>query len=227
MLRSSFYVSLDSRPLREGLVSTVCACATSSPLSPKPAGRWSKRGLRSNYPRSHFSSSPSDGCWTLLADFSNAFNSIDRGSMFQEFRRHIPSLSPWIEACYSSQPNLLLGSHSCSGVQQGGPLGPLGFALTLQPIIDCIQSEVPGLALNAWYLDDGTLIGSPNDLLSALEIIEREGPRIGLHLNKAKSLLYIPAEADQSVNPLPSAVREGFSLLGCPVGPPDFCEASF
>ena len=45
------------------------------------------------------------------------------------------------------------------------------------------------------------------------------------------SLLYIPAEADQSVNPLPSAipiiVREGFSLLGCPVGPPDFCEASF
>ncbi|XP_064394938.1 uncharacterized protein LOC135342184 [Halichondria panicea] len=153
--------------------------------------------------------------------------------MFQEFRKHIPSLSPWIEACYSSQPNLLLGSHSllsCSGVQQGDPLGPLGFALTLQPIIDCIQSEVPGLALNAWYLDDGTLIGSPNDLLSALEIIEREGPRIGLHLNKAKSLLYIPAEADQSVNPLPSAipiVREGFSLLGCPVGPPDFCEASF
>ncbi len=108
--------------------------------------------------------------------------------MFQEFRKHIPSLSPWIEACYSSQPNPLLGSHSllsCSGVQQGDPLGLLGFALTLQPIIDCIQSEVPDLALNAWYLDDGTLIGSPNDLLSALAIIEREGPGIGLHLNKA------------------------------------------
>ena len=75
--------------------------------------------------------------------------------MFQKFRKHIPSLFPWIEACYSSQPNLLLGIHSllsCSGVQQGDPLGPLGFALTLQPII---QSEVPGLALNAWYLDDG------------------------------------------------------------------------
>ncbi len=85
--------------------------------------------------------------------------------MFQEFHKHI---SPWIEACYSSQPNLLLGSHSllsCNGVQQGNPLGPLGFALTLQPIIDCIQSEVPGLAPNAWYLDDGTLIGSPNNLL--------------------------------------------------------------
>ncbi len=34
----------------------------------------------------------------------------------------------------------------------------------------------------------------------------------------------------QSVNPLPQTipvVREGFSLLGCPVGPPDFCEATF
>ncbi len=53
------------------------------------------------------------------------FYSIDQGGMFQKFRKHIPSLFPWIEVCYSSQPNLLLGSHSllsCSGVQQGDPL---------------------------------------------------------------------------------------------------------
>ncbi len=62
---------------------------------------------------------------------------------------------------------------SCCGVQQGDPLGPLGFTLTLQHIVDLIQSEVPGLSINAWYIDDGTLVGSPNDLLSALEIIER------------------------------------------------------
>ncbi len=184
---------------------------------------------------SHFSSSPSDRCWTLLVDFANAFNSIDRESMFVEFCRHIPSLSPWIEACYSCQPNLLLASHSllsCSGVQQGDPLGPLGFALTLQPIILTAFNRkcLAWRALNAWYLDDGTLVGSPNDLLSALAIIKREGPRIGLHLNKAKSLLYIPADADEFVNPLPPAiptVRQSFSLLGCPVGPPNFCEATF
>ena len=88
--------------------------------------------------------------------------------MFVEFRRHIPSLSPWIEACYSCQPNLLLGTHSllsCSGVQQGDPL------VTLQPIIDCIQSKV---TLNAWYMDDGTLVGSPNDLLSVMKVQELE-----------------------------------------------------
>ncbi len=130
-----------------------------------------------------------------MVDFSSAFKNIDRGCMFSQFRNHVLSLSPWIEACYSNQPNLLLGSHSllsCSGVQQGDPLGPLGFALTLQPIIDRIQLEVPGLALNAWYLKDSTLVGTPKDLLSALTIIEQEGPGIGLVLNKPKSLLYIP-----------------------------------
>ena len=91
-------------------------------------------------------------------------------------------------------------------------------ATSLSPWIEASQPSQPNL-----------LLGS-HSLLSCSDLIEREGPRIGLHLNKAKSLLYIPAEADQSVNPLPSAipiVREGFSLLGCPVGPPDFCEASF
>ena len=84
--------------------------------------------------------------------------------MFREIRAHIPALSPWMESCYATQPILRLGEEtilSCCGVQQGDPLGPLGFALALQPIIERIQQEVPNLAINAWYLDDGTLCGSP------------------------------------------------------------------
>ena len=62
--------------------------------------------------------------WTLLLDFSNAFNSINRESMFVEVRRRIPSLSAWMEFCYSFEPLLYLGSntiHSCCGVQQEDP----------------------------------------------------------------------------------------------------------
>ncbi len=33
--------------------------------------------------------------WTLL---SNAFNSIDRGCMFEEIRAPVPSLAPWMES---------------------------------------------------------------------------------------------------------------------------------
>ena len=53
----------------------------------------------------------------------------------------------------------------------------------------------PDLALNAWYLDDGTLMGSPEDLAAALRIIEEDGPSVGLHLNRAKSLLFIPEKS--------------------------------
>ena len=61
--------------------------------------------------------------------------------------------------------------HSCSSVQQGDPLGPLGFSLALQPLVESIKAEVPNLNINVWYLEDGTLCGNPADLAAALEII--------------------------------------------------------
>ena len=175
---------------------------------------------------------PPNKRWTILLDFSNAFNNISRNRMFEEIRSRIPRLAAWMESCYGSQPLLHLGEDtllSCCGVQQGDPLGPLGFALTLHPISERIDEEVPDLTINAWYLDDGTLCGSPEDLAKALKIIEEDGPSRGLHLNRAKSLLYVPADADISSNPLPPdipTVQEGFTLLGCPIGPPSFCETT-
>ncbi len=72
--------------------------------------------------------------------------------------------------------------------------------------------------VNAWYLDDGTLCGSPDDLATALRIVEQEGPAArGLNLNRAKSLVYIAEDADPSNIPV---TRVGFTLLGCPIGPP-------
>lgn len=174
---------------------------------------------------------PNDSRWTLLMDFSNAFNSIHRGYMFDEVRARLPTLAAWVESCYSAQPHLLFGEHtilSRCGVQQGDPLGPLCFALTLHPIVERIKREVPNLLINAWYLDDGTLCGSPADLLQALRIVEEDGPARGLHLNRSKSLLFIPREAEAANNPLPPEIpisRSGFCLLGSPIGPADFCES--
>ena len=68
--------------------------------------------------------------------------------MFDDIRARIPSSAGWMESGYSSQPYLHLGSDtilSCCGVQQGDPFGPLGFCLTLHPIVECIQAEVPSL----------------------------------------------------------------------------------
>ena len=46
--------------------------------------------------------------------------------MFEEIQARIPTLTPWMESCYGTQPFLHLGDHtilSSSGVQQGDPLG--------------------------------------------------------------------------------------------------------
>ena len=150
-----------------------------------------------------------------------------------EFRKQIPSLSAWMEFCSSGQPLLPLGGnsiHSCRGVQQGDPMGPLRFALTVHPIIKRIKAIVLGLELNACYLDDGTLVGHPEHLTTALHIIEQDGPMVGLQLTRGKTLLFIPEEADASKSPVPPEIpttRSGFFLLGSPIGTPSFCEEVF
>ena len=155
----------------------------------------------------------------LLVDFSNAFNSIDRSSLFLEVRKHFPSLSPWIESCYGVNSNLPFGVFMVPSVQQGDHLGPVLFSILLNPVVDRISTEVPSLELNGWYLD-GVLCGSPDDLSLALSILEEAGPHLGLHLKRSKSLLFSPDPA----LPLPSSLAdipfscEGFVLLGAPVG---------
>ena len=143
---------------------------------------------------------------SLLQDFTNAFNSISHEQMFREVRSRIPSMTAWLECCYGAKPLLHFGNHiilSCCGVQQGDPLGPLAFSLALHPIVERIKREVPGLLINAWYLDDGTLCGTADDLKAALEIIEEDGLSRGLQLNRGKSLLYIPEDSASARNPLP------------------------
>ena len=146
----------------------------------------------------------------------------------------IRSMASWLECCYGSQPppplpGKLYTMLSCCGVQQGNPLGPLGFALALHPIIEKVIRSVPGLLINTWYLDDGTLCGSATDLCAALEIIETEGPLRGLSLNRGKSLLYAPADSSLSNNAFPPDIpvtNGGFKLLGSPVGPASHCESA-
>ena len=78
-----------------------------------------------------------------------------------------------------SQSTLHFGNFiipSCSDVQQGDPLGPLGFSLALQLLVESMKAEVLNLNNNVWYLDDGTLCGNPADLAAALEITGRLCP---------------------------------------------------
>jgi ubiquitin carboxyl-terminal hydrolase 44/49 len=160
----------------------------------------------------------------LKVDFKNAFNMIDRSAFLMEVKEHIPELYAWIVFSYQAPALLLFGTvalESQTGVQQGDPLGPLHFAQVMHKIVRQIAVQVPGLLINLWYLDDGTLIGTFADVLAAFNIIERMGPSMGAHLQHTKSELWWPSRGSNIDCFPPGVVRvnnAGVELLGSPIG---------
>jgi hypothetical protein len=43
---------------------------------------------------------PTVNKWVLQVDFVNAFNLVDRETVFRELRQHFPELSAWVELSY-------------------------------------------------------------------------------------------------------------------------------
>jgi hypothetical protein len=117
---------------------------------------------------------------------------------------------------------------SRTGVQQGDPLGPLFFALVLQPVLSRIKREYPALLLNAWYLDDGALIGKLEDLAGVLTILHEAGPTTGLRLNMQKCEVWWPSMdpgiSDHFPPDISIIASPGVGLLGSPLGDPAFSE---
>ena len=74
----------------------------------------------------------------FAADFENAFNTVDRETFLREVRHHMSGMARWTEWCYGNPSKLFFDGTvilSQVGVQQGDPIGPLLFALALQPVI--------------------------------------------------------------------------------------------
>ena len=127
------------------------------------------------------------GYQLLKLDFMNAFNCLRRDKILSAVKDSAPELFKFVFSAYSSPSELYCGDHviqSAEGVQQGDPLGPLLFCLTIHPLVLKLTSD-----FKVFYLDDGTLGGPFQDVLNDLKLVEEEAASLGLHLNRSKSEL--------------------------------------
>ena len=92
--------------------------------------------------------------------FVNAFNTVDRETFLRACQEVTPEVSKWAWWCYAQPSHLYYGEGtplaSRAGVQQGDNLGPLLFALALQPTLERLAAlrGTGGLDIVAAYLDD-------------------------------------------------------------------------
>ena len=109
----------------------------------------------------------------FIADFENAFNSIDRSKFLREVRHHLPGLARWAEWCYGKPSKLFFDGatiNSSVGVQQGDPLGPLFFSLAIQPLLTEL-GNIPDLDLSFSFLDDLVLAGLQSSVAEGIRLL--------------------------------------------------------
>jgi hypothetical protein len=126
--------------------------------------------------------------YLLQADFINTFNLADWGVALQEVAWLFPEVLVWTRTYYGAPSLLLFGNtvimSECS-FHQGDPLASLFFAMVLHPVIKRIKREVPTLMVNVWFLDDGSQVGTPEELRVVVIILKEEGPVRGVILSTA------------------------------------------
>ena len=156
----------------------------------------------------------------VKVDFQNAFNTILRDKMLKAIGEYIPDLLPYVHAAYSIPSTLLWSGEqviSAEGIQQGDPLGPMLFCLTIHKLVSSLSSE-----FSVFYLDDGTLGGNFEDLQADLHRMGVEGEALGLHLNVAKSELIAHSLSTFSNHPTFAGLQhvhpDQAMLLGSPLG---------
>ena len=146
----------------------------------------------------------------LLLDVKNALNSLSRDQLLKHVSLRAPALMQWVLSCYGQPSFLFFGSHcqqSSTGVQQGDPLGPLLFCLTIHSILERMPDALP---FNSWYLDDGTVcVPGPEYLEPLLSFLHQEFNAVGGSLNFRKCIAWGPClTPDSSETPsLPISLR--------------------
>ena len=165
-----------------------------------------------------FLNSSSSSDILVKLDFSNAFNTLRRDAMLSAVFETIHELYHFCHLAYSNSSFLKFGPHTIlseEGPQQGDPLGPLLFCITVQPMLSSLESN---LAIG--FLDDFTVGGSITSVSKDIDLISVESARLGLHLNVEKCELISQechTDLPQSLLDFSYVALSNATLLGAPL----------
>ena len=143
-----------------------------------------------------------------------------------------PGRARWAEWCYGEPTKLFFDGtiiRSEVGVQQGDPLGPLLFALALQPVL-AQMGDIPGLDLSFSYLDDLVLAGEQSAVAAGIALLKSSATSLGLKLNMSKCELVPAVQGGVGINwrlfdgAMPRKLDGCFKLLGAPIGTAEYCQ---
>jgi hypothetical protein len=132
-------------------------------------------------------------------DFTNAFNCLRRDIMLDAVLNAIPEIYTFCHMAYNSSTMLKFGDYvilSQEGVQQGDPLGPLIFCLSIHPLLRQLSSH-----LVVGFMDDIT-IGGPHEVVTSdVRIIKAiGGDTYGVHLNDDKCEMIYKSETPPAIS---------------------------
>lgn len=127
---------------------------------------------------------------TLLADASNAFNSLNRELALLNTRHLCLSLSNILINTYRSDVPLFIDNEviwSREGTTPGDPLAMPMFAIGVVPLI----RHLHGTARQVWYADDSAAAGSLLELRQWWDRLNQLGPKFGYFVNPKKTNLQV------------------------------------
>ena len=129
----------------------------------------------------------------VTIDLRNAFNAIHRSKVLEAVHSYgLLDLYNLVHFLYGT-PSKLLSQFipelfSSNGVRQGDPLGPVLFSLGIHPVLTALAEAHPNVMIWA-YIDDITLLGTPEDVVKLVEDLERGLVDYGLQVRRDKSVV--------------------------------------
>ena len=186
----------------------------------------------------------------VALDLKAAFQNVSRRSMLHSLGQHDPELATVFSRWYTGSTTHRMhheGSYAhiraSSGIDQGCPLSPCGFAAAIEPISRAILTETKNKfddGAKLWaYLDDWYIWIKPQHITEAIKLISTATQTINLELQPTKIQIWTaschspipPAFQDKTKSTLKclgAHLRIAGDSDGCPIelgGPPSMQTA--